>query len=56
MASLRSDRAPPQPRRSLGQRLFAPYGSAVILIVVLLVVIGWIGVLGWPLMWLLGRL
>jgi hypothetical protein len=56
MASLRSATEPQQPRRSLGQRLFARYGSAAILIVVLLVVIVWIGFLGWALMWLLGRL
>jgi flagellar biogenesis protein FliO len=50
MISLRSNTEPSQPRRSLGQRLFARYGSAAILIVVLLLVIGWIGFLGWALM------
>jgi hypothetical protein len=57
MGSFRSDTGEtgaPGRRRSLGQRLFARYGSAAILIVVLLVVIGWISVLGWALTWLFG--
>lgn len=56
MSSFPSDKGvtgPPGRQRGLGQRLFARYGSAVILIVVLLVVIGWIAFLGWALRWLL---
>ncbi|MGH1569583.1 hypothetical protein ACRAWG_01560 [Methylobacterium sp. P31] len=41
-------------RHSFGQRLWGRYGAAAIMIVVLLVVIGWIGILGWGLMSLLG--
>lgn len=40
--------------RSLGQRLFTRYGSTAILVVVLVVVVGWIGILGWAMTWLLG--
>lgn len=45
-----------QPRPSLRQRLFARFGTAAILIVVLFVVVGWIGFLGWTLLWALGWL
>ena len=44
---------PPERRRTLGQRLFARFGSTAILIAVLLVVVGWIGVLCGTLLWLL---
>lgn len=42
-------------RHGLGQRLLVRYGSAAILVVVLLVVVGWIGALGWGVLWLLGQ-
>jgi hypothetical protein len=42
------------PPRSLGQRLFARFGTAAILSAVVTVVGGWIGFLGWSVMWLLG--
>jgi hypothetical protein len=41
-------------QRDLRRRLFARFGSAPILIVVVVVVIGWISVLGWMLTRLLG--
>lgn len=46
----------PAPRRSLGQRAFARFGTPAILITVLLVVMVWIGFLGWILIGLVGRL
>ncbi|MCJ2060059.1 hypothetical protein MKL09_26430 [Methylobacterium sp. J-048] len=49
-----SETVPPDRGRSLGQRLFARYGSTAILIVVLLVVVGWIGILGWAMTRLFG--
>lgn len=49
-----SESGPAERRRGLGQRLFARYGSTAILVVVLLVVVGWIGILGWLVTWLLG--
>ena len=51
---LESETRPTDPERSLGQRLFARFGSTTILIVVLLVVVGWIGILGWAMTRLLG--
>ncbi|MDN3575093.1 hypothetical protein [Methylobacterium longum] len=47
---------PPQPEagRGLGQRLFARFSLAAILLAVALIVLGWIGVLAWVVMWLLG--
>ncbi|MCJ2093349.1 hypothetical protein MKK67_12760 [Methylobacterium sp. J-072] len=47
MTTLPSETGPAGRDRSLGQRLFARYGSTAILSVVLLVVVGWIGILGW---------
>ncbi|WP_187193539.1 MULTISPECIES: hypothetical protein [unclassified Methylobacterium] len=44
---LESETRPTGPERSVVQRLFARFGSTVILVVVLLVVVGWIGILGW---------
>ena len=38
---------PSQTRRSLGQRLFARFGTIAILSGVLFVVAAWIGFLGW---------
>ena len=43
-------------RRNVGQRLFARYGTAAILITVLLVVVAWTGFLGWILVLLFQRL
>jgi hypothetical protein len=43
-------------RRSLGQRLFARFGTPAILITVLIVVVAWAGFLGWILIALFGRL
>ncbi|MCJ2072984.1 hypothetical protein MKK75_30030 [Methylobacterium sp. J-030] len=43
-------------RHSLGQRLFARFGTPAILITVLLVVVAWTGFLGWGLIALFGRL
>lgn len=46
------------PRRTLSQRAFARFGTPVILIAVLLVVVAWMGFLGWILFglvsWLIG--
>jgi len=53
MKILPSETGPIGQERSLGQRVFARYGSTAILTVVLLVVVGWIGVLGWVMTWLL---
>ena len=49
-----SEAGPASEHRSLGQRLFARYGSTAILTAVLLVVVGWIGILGWAVTRLLG--
>ena len=38
----------------IGRRLFDRFGSILILLMVLMVVIGWIGAIGWALIWLLG--
>ena len=38
----------------IGRRLFDRFGSVLILTMVLVVVIGWIGAIGWALIWLLG--
>ena len=38
----------------IGRRLFDRFGSILILAMVLMVVIGWIGAIGWALIWLLG--
>jgi len=46
----------PERRHSLGQRLFARFGTPAILITVLLVVVAWAGFLGWGLIQLLGWL
>ncbi|CAA2157932.1 MULTISPECIES: hypothetical protein [Methylobacterium] len=54
MTTLPRDTSPATPERSLGQRLFARHGSTAILAVVLLVVVGWIGILGWAMTWMLG--
>ena len=47
---------PPLPVRKvgIGRRLFDRFGSILILMMVLMVVIGWIGAIGWALIWLLG--
>ena len=51
-----ADETPPSDRRQrFGQRFLTRYGSPTILIVVLLVVMGWIGLLGWCVLWLFGR-
>lgn len=44
------------PRRNLGQRAFARFGTPAILITVLLVVVAWTGFLGWVLIGLVSRL
>ncbi|WP_160329361.1 hypothetical protein [Methylobacterium sp. GXS13] len=49
-----SEAGPASEHRSLGQRLFARHGSTAILTAVLLVVVGWIGILGWAVTRLLG--
>ncbi|WP_160320645.1 hypothetical protein [Methylobacterium sp. ARG-1] len=53
MTTLPRDTSPTTQERSLGQRLFARHGSTAILVVVLLVVVGWIGILGWAMTWML---
>ena len=42
------------PRGRVGQRLFARFGTPAILITVLLVVVAWMGFLGWTLIALFG--
>jgi hypothetical protein len=54
MATLPRDTRSAAREWSLRQRLFARYGSTAILVVVLFVVVGWIGLLGWAMTWLLG--
>ena len=44
---------PPKRKRGLGRSLFARFGATAILGTVLLVTIGWIGFLGWALIWLI---
>ncbi|MCJ2115475.1 hypothetical protein MKK65_02490 [Methylobacterium sp. J-001] len=44
---------PPKRKRGLGQILFARFGATAILATVLLITIGWIGFLGWALIWLI---
>lgn len=44
---------PPKRKRGLGQILFARFGATAILAAVLLITIGWIGFLGWALIWLI---
>ena len=44
------------PRRSLGHRAFARFGTSAILTTVLLVVVAWVGFLGWVLVGFVGRL
>ena len=44
------------PKRSLGHRAFARFGTPAILTTVLLVVVAWVGFLGWVLVGLVGRL
>jgi hypothetical protein len=51
----KGERTSSRRRHGFGQRLWGRYGATAILIVVLLVVVSWIGVLGWGLMWLLGE-
>lgn len=51
-----TDGADPSGRRQgFGQRLMARHGATAIMVVVLLVVVGWIGALGWGLLWLFGQ-
>jgi hypothetical protein len=47
---------PPFPvqKVGIGRRLFDRFGSILILMMVLMVVVGWIGAIGWTLIWLLG--
>ena len=47
------DTRSPKRKRGLGQSLFARFGATVILGTVLLITIGWIGFLGWALIWLI---
>ena len=47
-------RTPSVQKVGLGRRLFDRFGSILILAMVLVVVIGWIGAIGWGLIWLLG--
>ncbi|SDO70525.1 hypothetical protein SAMN05216360_1441 [Methylobacterium phyllostachyos] len=59
MDSSRKDKLGPEGserRRSLGQHLFARFGTPAILITVLLVVVAWAGFLGWGLIRLLSWL
>ena len=52
----RNDERGAASRRSLGHRAFARFGTPAILTTVLLVVVAWVGFLGWVLVGLVGRL
>lgn len=57
MSSLQNetgDQPLPVQKVGIGRRLFDRFGSILILMIVLMVVIGWIGAIGWALFWLLG--